>query len=131
MATLKKQYYGIKFPLTSNNLQGMFIDLNKDMTDKVASEIAHVLLTPKRSRLRMPEFGTDLMKFIFSDNVESDWDAIKNEAHSAVGRYVPNATLNEIEIIRKEDDEHSVYLSLSYTVQKGNKTEDNRSIIKI
>ena len=60
-----KQYYGIKFPFTSNNLDGFFLDMNERVEDKIASEILHVILTPKRSRIRKPDFGTDLAKFIF------------------------------------------------------------------
>ena len=49
----RKQYYGIKYPFTANNLDGFFLDLNEEPVDKVASEILHVILTPKRSRIIM------------------------------------------------------------------------------
>ena len=76
MATIRKQYQGIKFPFTANNLNGFFLDLNTDIDSKLASEIAHVLLTPKRSRIRKPDFGTDIIKYVFENNEEDSWDAI-------------------------------------------------------
>ena len=39
-----KQYFDIKFPFTSNNVDGFFIDLNETIGDKVLSEILHDLI---------------------------------------------------------------------------------------
>ena len=74
MGTIKKQYYGIKFPFTDRNMEGFFVDLNSTIQDKVASEIAHVILTPKGTRLRRPEFGTDLLKYVFEPNDDMSWE---------------------------------------------------------
>ena len=75
----RKQYYGIKFPFTANNLDGFFLDLNERIEDKVASEILHTIMTPKRSRIRKPEFGTDLAKYIFEPSDELTWENVKSE----------------------------------------------------
>ena len=83
MINNRKQYYGIKFPFTSNNLDGFFLDLNEEVRDKVASELLHVILTPKRSRIRKPDFGTNLIKFVFNENDEMSWEEIKSEASEA------------------------------------------------
>ena len=60
----RRQFFNIKFPFVCENEDALFIDLNNDINEKVNSEIAHVILTPKGMRLRMPEFGTDLIKYI-------------------------------------------------------------------
>lgn len=128
---IKKQYYGIKFPFTANNLSGFFIDLNNTLEDKVVSEMVHVILTPKKTRIRKPDFGTDLAKFLFEPDDELTWDSVRKEVAEAVSRYVPNVELNSIEIETPTEDPNSIYLDLRYTVKKGNKTETGRTVVKI
>ena len=127
----KTQYYGIKYPFTVNNEDGLFVDLNNDLRDKVGSEIAHVLLTPKGSRIMMPEFGTDLIKFIFNENNEENWDDVEDEIKEAVAKYVPNASINEINAVRDENDDNAVYIDVQYSVKRGLSTENNRMVIKL
>ena len=125
-----KRYYGIKFPFTHNNEDGLFLDLNEKISDKVASEILHVLLTPIKTRIRRPDFGTNLAKYIFDPNEGLTWDGVRNEAISSVNRYVRNVNLTDIQVIANEDDHH-VFLDLKYTVQNGNSTENNELGVKL
>ena len=131
MPTIKKQYYGIKFPFTSDNLNGFFLDLNLDLKDKVESEIAHVILTPKGSRLRKPEFGTNLARYIFEPNDEVSWEDVRNEAINAVEKYVKDVELEEIEVVQDEENDNAMYIDLHYMVKKGMKEEHNRTVIKL
>lgn len=127
MAT-KTQYYDIKFPFTANNLDGFFIDLNNSIEDKKTSEILHVLLTPKRSRIRKPDFGTDLMKYIYEPNDEQTWDTVKSETIESVNNYVSGVNLISIEILRKEGEDNGIYLDLKYQVTTS-KTPNNKELI--
>lgn len=127
----KKQYYGIKFPFTANNLDGFFIDLNGKIEDKVASEIAHVILTPKRTRIRRPDFGTDLAKFIFEPDDSITWDSVKREVRDAVSNFVANTELDDISIETPAEEPNSIYLDIHYTVKKGMKEEKNRMVVKL
>ena len=108
MAIIKKQYYGIKFPFTISKQDGFFVDLNSDLKDKVASEIAHVILTQKGTRLKMPDFGTDLIKYIFEPSDTLEWNTVESEIRRAVGQYVSNATIQSVEVKRDERDRKSV-----------------------
>ena len=120
-----KQYYDIKFPFTSNNENGLFLDLNNDINDRVLSDILHVILTPKRSRIRRPDFGTDLIKFIWEPNDEKLWEDIESEVKKCVSEYVNNVTIDDIIILREENNDNRVILDLTYTVLKGNKKIQN------
>ena len=131
MAIIKKQYYGIKFPFTISKQDGFFVDLNSDLKDKVASEIAHVILTQKGTRLKMPDFGTDLIKYIFEPSDTLEWNTVESEIRRAVGQYVSNATIQSVEVKRDESEDHSIYLDIMYAIKKGNKEENNRSVIKL
>ena len=131
MAIIKKQYYGIKFPFTISKQDGFFVDLNNDLKDKVASEIAHVILTQKGTRLKMPDFGTDLIKYIFEPSDTLEWNTVESEIRRAVGQYVSNATIQSVEVKRDESEDHSIYLDIMYAIKKGNKEENNRAVIKL
>ena len=127
----RKQYYGIKFPFTANNLDGFFLDLNERIEDKVASEILHTIMTPKRSRIRKPEFGTDLAKYIFEPSDELTWENVKSEVIEAVSSYVANVDLNDIDVVTPDEEPNSIYLDIRYTVKKGNKEENSRMVVKL
>ena len=131
MAIIKKQYYGIKFPFTISKQDGFFVDLNSDLKDKVASEIAHVILTQKGTRLKMPDFGTDLIKYIFEPSDTLEWNTVESEIRRAVGQYVSNATIQSVEGKRDESEDHSIDLDSTYAIKKGNKEENNRAVIKL
>ena len=131
MAIIKKQYYGIKFPFTISKQDGFFVDLNSDLKDKVASEIAHVILTQKGTRLKMPDFGTDLIKYIFEPSDTLEWNTVESEIRRAVGQYVSNATIQSVEVKRDESEDHSIYLDIMYAIKKGNKEENNRAVMKL
>lgn len=131
MAIVRKQYHGIKFPFSSGNRDGFFIDLNTDRNDEVASEIAHVILTQRGTRLRMPDFGTDLLKYVFDVNDNTTWNTVESEIRRAVGQYVSNVSIQSANIEMPEDDENSIYLDINYSVNKGDGKENNRTVIKL
>ena len=112
-------------------MNGYFLDLNSTIKDKAASEIAHVLLTPKRSRIRKPDFGTDLIKYIFEPNDDLTWDRVKEEASESVRKYVPNVEIEEMEVVVPEESPHDIFLDIIYTVAIRNKVENNRLAIKL
>ena len=128
---VKKQNYGIKFPFTINNDKGIFVDVNEKYDDKISSEIAHVILTPKNTRIRMPEFGTNLIKYLFDANDDMMWENIKSEIREAVGKYVPNASIDDVNILMKEDDSETAFVDIEYSVLKGNTQTNNRMVIKL
>ena len=112
-------------------MNGFFLDLNLDLKSKVESEIAHVILTPKGSRLRRPEFGTGLARYIFDQNDNITWEDVRKEAIEAVRKYVKNTELEDIEVLQDENNDNAIYLDLHYKVKKGMTEENNRTVIKL
>ena len=126
-----KRYYGIKFPFTVRNNENFFMDLNESLHDKVASEIAHVILTPKKTRIRKPDFGTDLIRFIFSPNDELSWSNIEDEIKEVVNKYVPQGVVNKVEVYRDEGNDNGIYIDTKFGVKRGRTIENNRMVIKL
>lgn len=131
MANKNQQYFGIKFPFTNNNSDGFFVDLNENISDKATTELLHVILTPKRSRIRKPDFGTNLIKFIFEPNDNITWDAVMGEISDSVSKYVKNVSVDDVKVIYGEEDPNAVYLDIRYSVKSGNIIENKRMAVKL
>lgn len=127
----RQQLFGIKYPFTHDDYQNFFVDANINEKDKVRSQIMHVIFTPKGQRIRMPEFGTDLIKYIFSPSDSESWEGIKNEIISAVQRYVPNVTLNDVRVVQSDDERAEIFVRMDYSVKEGNKITKDSIITQI
>ena len=117
----KRQWFNIKYPFTNNGYQKFFVDTNETLTEKVRSQIMHVIFTPKGQRIRNPEFGTDLIKFIFSENDTDSWEGVKNEILDAIKTYVSNCTINDINVVRSDDGNDDIFVRIDYSILEGNK----------
>ena len=125
------QKYGIKYPFTNDNNDGTYIDLNNTLADGVQSKILHVIFTPKGQKLRDPEFGTDLVKYIFNPSDSITFNEIKGEITTQVLKYVPSVEFRDVTVYRDENDEHGIVVMIEYGVKKGNKTEVTTVAIKL
>lgn len=118
----KVKRYGIKFPFTSENTEEIFLDLDNDFIAKAKSDMLHTIFTPKGQRYRMPQFGTRLIDYIFSDNTDTTMDMVHDEIMTAIELYVPSVTVKDIKIYKSDEDDHRVFVTIKYTVTDGIKT---------
>lgn len=125
------QFYGIKYPFSEESDNLTFFDMNETVDEGVRSKILHIIFTPKGQRLRQPEFGTDLIKYIFEPNDPETWDSIKEEIRRQISRYLNNVTFNNINIIRDEDNEHEIYVEVDYSVHNNGVSTQNKTLVKI
>ena len=63
----KQRYINIDFPF-KDSPEGFYLNLNATDTDAIRSDLLHLLLTNKGERLYLPDFGSDLKKYIFEPN---------------------------------------------------------------
>lgn len=125
------QKYGIRYPFSSDNLEEVYIDLNKTLTDRVKSEVLHVLFTPKGQKLRNPDFGTDLIKYLFDPKDDVSFESIKSSIKMDIGKYVKNVEFEDIRILQDEKDERGIIVVVEYSVIKGNIKEKTKVAVKI
>ena len=125
------QRYGIKYPFTSDNDEGLFLDLNNSKLEGVKSQILHLIFTPKGQKLRDPEFGTHLIDYIFSPSDTDTFDKIKSEITTQVLKYVPDVVFRDITIHKTEDDDNGIIVIVEYGVKKGNKVEVTTVAVKL
>lgn len=125
------QRFGVKYPFSSNNLDEIYIDLNETLTDKVKSEVLHVLFTPKGQKLRNPDFGTDLIKYLFDPKDDTSFESVKSSIKMDIGKYVKNIEFDDIRILQDEQDERGIIVVVEYSVVKGNKKEKTKVAVKL
>lgn len=129
---MSKQFYGIKYPFSEESDRLTFFDLDETKNDGIKSKILHIIFTPKGQRLRRPDFGTDLIRFIFEPNDGETWDMIKNQIRTQISMYLPEVTFNDISIIRNnEEDEHGIFVQVDYTVQTNGEISQNKTLVRI
>lgn len=127
----KRQFFGIKYPFSTNDYQNFFTDVNMSEKDKIRSQIMHVVFTPKGQRIRNPEFGTDLIKYIFSPNDNQTWESVKNEIVTSVQRYVPSCVINNIRVVQSNDERAEIFVRMDYSVKQGNKITNDSIITQL
>ena len=126
-----KQKYGIKYPFTSENDEGVYLDLNDTYTEGIKSQLLHVIFTPKGQKLRDPEFGTDLIKYIFSPSDRITYNEMKSEITKQVNKYIPSIEFRDISIYNSETEDNGIIVMVEYGVKRGNKTEITKVAVKL
>jgi phage baseplate assembly protein W len=92
--------------------------MNKTDKDAIRADLLHLLLTNKGERLYLPEFGSDLKKFIFEPNDEITHEQIKDNLNQTIIRFIPNILINDISF-RNDAIEELIIVELTYTVTEG------------
>ena len=114
----KGKFINIAFPFKESN-RGDFILLNNDDNKAIKSDLMHLILTRKGERLYLPDFGTNLLKFIYEPNDSLTRNDIKNEITDTVKKYLPNLQINEVSVEPSENNLYHAQVRIDYTVTEG------------
>jgi len=74
------------------------------------------LLTRKGQRLYNPDFGTDLLKFIFEPNDTITLDELRDEVKASVKKYLPQLSITSLTVTQSEDSDYAAVIRLDYTI---------------
>ena len=113
----KTNYINIDFPFRDSN-NGFYFQMNKTDKDAIRADLLHLILTNKGERLYLPDFGSDLKKFIFEPNDAITHADIRNNLNDTIKLYIPNLIINDISF-RNDDIEELIIVELTYTVTEG------------
>lgn len=127
---IKKQYFDFKYPFTNDCMEKYEFDLNNNQRERVASDLLHLIFTPKGQRLRLPDYGTNLIQYIFEPNDESIWPEVKQEIQDTVRKWIYGVDLNDIQVMASEDGTE-IYVRVDYSVTEGNLTYNNSIAVEI
>jgi phage baseplate assembly protein W len=109
------KYININYPF-KDSPKGFFLDLTSDDAAAIKADLMHLILTRKGERLYNPDFGTDLLKFIFEPQDGLTLMGVKTEITSVVKRYLPKLQIDEISVVQSPDSEHAAVVTIKYTI---------------
>lgn len=109
------KYININFPFKDSH-KGFFLDLNSTDDAAVKADLMHLILTRKGQRLYNPDFGTDLLRFIFEPEDGLTLGQIKEEITNVVKRYLPKLQINKISVDQSTESEYAAVVRLDYTI---------------
>ena len=124
----KTQKYGIKFPINVSSDDMTLFDLSHSRAEQIKSEIIHLVFTPKGQRLRKPNFGTNLIQFIFNPNDNQSWGDIVSEIKESVKMWIPNCAITDVEVAEYEDG-LTLFARIKYTLTEQDGNIKNYEII--
>jgi len=109
------RYINITYPF-KNSPNGFFLNLNSTDADAIKSDLMHLLLTRKGQRLYNPDFGTNLMKYIFEPEDNMSFEALKDEVTNTIKKYLPKLSIKSITVTQSEDSEYAAVIRLDYVI---------------
>lgn len=127
----KKQYHSICFPFTAKNSLKYFFDLNENVEQKVKSQIMHVIFTPKGSKLRDPEFGTNLLHYLFDQSFNDTWGSVKSEITSAISKNISNISINDVSILQDEENYNRIFVRIDFTIKVNGQIKNDSIITQV
>lgn len=124
------KYININYPFKDSK-KGFFLDLTENDNQAIKADLLHLILTRRGQRLYNPDFGTDLLRFIFEPNDALTEEGVKDEIRTVVKRFLPKLKLDDIIIADSTESEYAVVVSISYTISDDVFSTSDMIIIKI
>ena len=113
------------FPIDFNKSAAVGVDIpfstpgvfkpNYTTKEAIRNNLINYLLTNPGERPLNPTFGGGLRAFIFEQITTNNLDFLKERISSNIKTYFSNVNINELEILRQEDN-NSITVSLTYNV---------------
>jgi phage baseplate assembly protein W len=111
----KQKFININYPFKDSD-RGFFIDLNNTDEKAIKADLMHLILTRKGQRLYKPNFGTNLLQFIFEPNDNQTLQGIKDEITDAIKKYLPKLQVDEIQVNQSTESEYLAVVRIDYTI---------------
>ena len=82
--------------------------------EQIKSNLINLLLTNKGERIMNPDFGADLRTALFENITNNTYDLIKNLIITNVSIFIPEITINSIEVLNHE--ENTILITIKYSL---------------
>ena len=124
------KYININYPFKDSK-KGFFLDLTENDNQAIKADLLHLILTRRGQRLYNPDFGTDLLRFIFEPNDALTEEGIKDEIRTVVKKFLPKLKLDEIIIEGSPESEYAAVVTISYTISDDVFSSSDIIVVKI
>jgi phage baseplate assembly protein W len=96
--------YNIKFPLRDDTSKNSFFLMSQVTKDAFSSDLLLLLLTQRGERYYEPDYGTNLLKYIFEPNDSLTATDVEQEIKNTVSLYIPALKITKITFNWNLDD---------------------------
>jgi phage baseplate assembly protein W len=124
------KYININYPFKDSH-KGFFLDLNDEDSQAIKADLLHLILTRRGQRLYKPDFGTDLLKFIFEPEDGMTMAGIKEEIYNVVKTYLPELQIDELSIVESDENEYAAVVTIKYSITDAVFTTSDMVIVKL
>lgn len=124
------KYINIHYPFKDSH-KGFFLDLNSSDAEAIKSDLMHLILTLKGQRLYNPDFGTNLLRYIFEPEDGYTLDKIKIEITTTVKKFLPKLVINEVTVDQSTENDYAAVVRLDYQITDDVFTTSDFVIINI
>jgi len=119
---------GLNFPFKDSE-KGFYLDMTTTDAEEIRASLMFLLLTNKGERFMMPEFGSDLLKYVFEPNDSRTISDLKESINVTVGKFIPNIEINDIIIENSTLSDQLITIRIEYTVTDGVYSQSDTLII--
>jgi len=109
------RFININYPFKDSD-NGFFLDLISRDNKAIKADLLHLLLTSKGQRLYNPDFGTDLLKFIYEPLDGMSLDGIKDEIVNSVKKYLPQVRLDDLTVEPSTANDYLALVTIKFTI---------------
>ncbi|MFW5847351.1 MAG: GPW/gp25 family protein [bacterium] len=121
----------IKFPIKDNNVTNSLFSMTNLTKEMYSSNLMLLLLTSKGQRYYDPDYGTNLLYYLFENDKKIVQQDVISDIKESVSRYIPNLTINDVifNYNDNDNDENQLNLLIQFTYQEENFSESGNITI--
>lgn len=109
---------GLKFPLQVDPKTGKFSLVEEE--EDIRESIGIILRTSRGERVMRPDFGTDIMEYMFSPAGENMEDSLAAEVQEDLLYLEPRIRDVDVKVRRSEGPEGVITVDVAYTIRSTN-----------
>ena len=94
-----------KFPLADDNEKNQFFQMNEVTKDALTSNLLLLLLTQKGQRYYNPNYGTNLIQYVFEPKDNLTISEVEREIKITVKEFIPELTILSVMFFSDGEDD--------------------------
>jgi len=127
--------FNVKFPLRDDPSTNTYFQMTQITKDALSSDLLLLLLTLPGERYYFPEYGSNLLKYIFEPNDNLTSTDVEQEIKRLVSLYIPSLTIDKVNFNWSEDSEgnaisdNQLNVDIRFTYSEENFSEQGNLVL--
>ena len=86
------------------------------MLEVIRQNFKHLVLTAPGERIMIPDFGVGIRNFLFEQNDQSTYSAVRSKLSEQVNKYMPFVAIQDVQFEPGDLDNNQVQIIITYEV---------------